>query len=379
MRVCLPACLTYPHPCNTPPPSSVFRASVGFVAGAGARDRSAGTAERGHTEEEETVRRSTWWLAALAAVLLVAGACGGGDDKEMSSSGATSAAPAAGAGDAAGAPKSEPAGAARAAAPAGEVGTAPRSGAQGTEQGQTAGQPVPSFDRKIVYNVSMELTVKDVRAGMDRITALAVGNGGLVTETNLRQEGDKYRGSVTIRVPAGRYLDVMTELRGLAVKVENERSSGSDVTEEFIDLQSRQRNLEAVEQQLLVFLGQTKTVQESLQVQDRLNAVRGEIERVKGRLNAINRLTDLATIQVQLRPEAAPAVKEPKPEPGPVTAIRRGWEASLDLVGGLALVLLTVTAFSWWLLPPAALALWLWRRGLRRSTPEAVPAPDTAT
>ena len=350
---------------------------MGVVAGAGARGRPAGTAERGHTEEEETVRRSTWWLAALAAVLLVAGACASGDKKEMSSSGATSAAPSAGA-DAASAPKSEPAGAARAAAPAGEAGGPPRTEAQCTEQGQTAGQPVPSFDRKIIYNVSMEMTVKDVRGGLDQVTALAVGNGGLVTETNLRQEGDNYRGSITIRVLAGRHLDVMTQLRQLAVKVENERSSGSDVTEEFVDLQSRQRNLEAVEQQLLVFLGQTKTVQESLQVQDRLNAVRGEIERVKGRINAIGRLTDLATIQVQLRPEA-PAIKEPRPATGPVAAIRRGWEASLEVVGGLAMALLTVAAFSWWLLPPVALALWLWRRGLRRPTPDAVPTADTAT
>jgi len=94
-----------------------------------------------------------------------------------------------------------------------------------------------------------------------------------------------------------------------------------------------------------------------------MNSTRSEIERIKGRLNLLARLTDLATIQVQLRSESAMANGSGT---GPVAALQRGWQTSLEVVGGIALGGLTAVAFSWWLLPIVVLAAWLVRRGLRR-------------
>jgi hypothetical protein len=251
----------------------------------------------------------------------------------------------------------------------------------GTDAGQpqSTGAQMPGLDRKLVYKVLLDLAVKDVQTGFEQIATIAETSGGFVAESNVRQEGESRRASVTIRVPAGRYQDVLGQIRGLATKVESERATASDVTEEYTDLQSRQRNLEATEQQLLVFLGQAKNVQEVLQVQDRLNSTRAEIERVQGRINLLNRLTDLATIQVQLRPDSAASVKSAQPS-GPLAALQRGWDASMDVVGGLALALLTALAFSWWLLPLVALAAWFIRRGLRRRVaPPPAPATEAAT
>jgi hypothetical protein len=180
----------------------------------------------------------------------------------------------------------------------------------------------------------------------------------------MRQDGDgNRRATITVRVPAGRTQEALAQIRDLAVKVESERSSANDVTEEYTDLEARQRNLEASEQQLLTLLAQAKNVQEVLQVQDRLTSTRSEIERIKGRLNLLTRLTDLATIQAQLRAEPAPVAEAGS---GPFDALTRGWQTSLDVVGGIALAGLTALAFSWWLLPFVVLAAWLLRRELRR-------------
>ena len=159
--------------------------------------------------------------------------------------------------------------------------------------------------------------------------------------------------------------------------MDNERGTSNDVTEEYTDLRSRLRILEATEQQLFTILGQAKNTQELLQVQDRLNQIRTEIERVKGRINLYERITELATILVQLRPETAPPPPPPAVKAGPrgaLAALQRGWDASNDLLGGVALVLLTVVGFSWWLLPLLVLAWWLARRELRRRGSSYVPA-----
>jgi hypothetical protein len=313
------------------------------------------------------MKRRWWWLPGVAGVTLLVAACGAEqrastarDSGEASSIAALPTAAAVGE-----MPK----------APAQNAAGGAQPGRAGTDAGQpqSGGASMPALDRKLVYKVLLDLTVKDVQTGFEQIATIAETNGGFVAESNVRQEGDGRRASVTIRVPAGRYQDVLGQIRGLATKVESERATASDVTEEFTDLQSRQRNLEATEQQLLVFLGQAKNVQEVLQVQDRLNSTRAEIERVQGRINLLNRLSELATIQVQLRPDGAALARGPQSS-GPLAALQRGWDASTVLLGGVALALLTVLAFSWWLLPVVALSGWLVRRELRRRA-TATPMP----
>src|SRR3712207_4771890 len=68
-------------------------------------------------------------------------------------------------------------------------------------------------DRKLVFNVSLDLVVKDVQDGFQRIGQIAESNGGLVADSNFRQEGDQRRATITIRVPATRHQDVLAQIR----------------------------------------------------------------------------------------------------------------------------------------------------------------------
>jgi hypothetical protein len=311
--------------------------------------------------------RRMGWLGGLLGVALIV-ACGGKEanlDQRAEPAARTADGTAARTTGDRAAPPDAPAAVAAAAAPA-PAREAPRTAESG-------GAPTQTTDRKIIHTLFLDLVVKDVQAEFQKIALIAEQSGGFVAESSLRQENNQRRASITIRVPAGRHQDVLSQIRGLATKVESERATANDITEEFTDLESRRRNLEAAEQQLLVFLGQAKTIQEVLQVQDRLNSTRAEIERIRGRQNLLNRLSELATIQIQLRPEAAPAKADVGG--GPSAALRRGWEASTELLGGVALGLLTAAAFSWWLVPVVLVVAWLARRTLRRAGRPGPPPP----
>ncbi len=313
-----------------------------------------------------------WLLSGIAGVLLAATACGaeGGADKEASSrSSAPSTSEQARTADGAATDQSR-AGAQFA------TGTTPAQSAPVDGSGaapDAGGATAPSLDRKVIYNVTLDLVVKDVQASYEKIAGIAETSGGLIADSSFRQEKDQRRALITIRVPSARHQEVLAQLRGMAVKVESETSKGSDVTEEFSDLDARRRNLEAAEQQLLVLQGQARNLTEVFQVQDRLNGVRAEIEKIKGRLNLLGRLSDLATIQAQLRPDTAPpAVKQPSTGPG--AALRAGWDTSLDLLGGVAIAAAAVAGFSWWLAPLALAAAWFARRELRARGGRRAPA-----
>jgi hypothetical protein len=232
----------------------------------------------------------------------------------------------------------------------------------GTQSGESgAGQAMgASIDRKITQTASMSLQVEAVGEAFQEVGRIAAGAGGFVASSSFSNEGEEQVASMTIRVPAARFQEVLASLRGLAVKVENEQSQSNDVTEEYTDLGSRLRNLQATEAQYLEFLKQAKDIAEVLQVQDRLTTVRADIETVQGRINLLDSLADMSTVTVHLRPEAAPSSEAGTPNP--LKAARAAWHASLNTLRALATAAVAVAAFSWWLVPVLVVLALIGRR-----------------
>jgi len=222
--------------------------------------------------------------------------------------------------------------------------TAAQPGDNGSPQVASA-----SVDRKITQTASMSLQVKAVGDAFQEVGRIAAGASGFVTSSSFSNQGEQQVAAVTIRVPAARFDEVLASLRGLAVKVENEQSQANDVTQEYTDLGSRLRNLQATEAQYLEFMKGTKDTAEVLQVQDRLNSVRGDIETVQGRINLLDSLSDMSTVTVHLRPEAASSAGSGNANPA--EAARAAWDASLKTLRVIATVFVAVAAFSWWLVP----------------------------
>lgn len=218
-----------------------------------------------------------------------------------------------------------------------------------------------TLDRKIIFTAGIDLSVKDVATSFNDVSRIAKTAGGFVEKSSFLNASDadgSRAATLTLRVPATRYEDVLAELRTMAgVKVERETSKSSEVTEQYTDLQSRLRNLEATEAQYLKLLEQAKTIQEILTVNDRLNSVRSQIEQAQGRLKVLDNLTDLATIDVSLKP-FAPAKAEKEGGPKSVSeAFADAWDASLEVVRYLAAAGAVLAVAVIWLTVPALLVL----------------------
>jgi hypothetical protein len=160
--------------------------------------------------------------------------------------------------------------------------------------------------RVIIYTGNMSLVVRDTEEAVTAITNLANEHGGFVAGSDIYQSGEALRGSVSIRVPAERYQDMVAQLRNLALRVEQESSSTQDVTEEFTDLQARKTNLEFTEQALQQLLEERQTVgstSDILEVHRELTAIRGQIEQIEGRLRFLANQAALSTISIELTPD----------------------------------------------------------------------------
>ena len=225
-------------------------------------------------------------------------------------------------------------------------------------------------ERLIVRNVSINLTVDDIATVLGQVGALATGMGGFVVSSQVSGEEESTRGFITFRVPADRTDDALAALRAMAVRVTEESSHAQDVTEEFVDLTARLGNLERTEEQYLRLYDRADRVEDVLKVQRELTSIQGRIERLKGRMEYLERTSSTSLITVHLRPATSP---EPLVDRGwsPAETARDAVRALADFGQGLANVAIRVGVFAPVWAPLTAIAAWLlWRsraRGWLRS------------
>ena len=227
--------------------------------------------------------------------------------------------------------------------------------AAGVSAGENAPGLAPSdtntFDRKIIQDTSLDLQVEDVSKAYDDVERIALTAGGFVLDSSVAANQDQPQANLTIRVPTIQYQKVVDDLRGLAVKVENETSKAQDVTQEYTDLQARLRSAQALEATYLGLLDRAETIDDILKIQSYLTPVRLEIEQIQGQMNVVDNLSSLATISVSLstEPPAPPASSDSHPDP--LAAAGNGWEASLLFLSAVGAGLFAAATFLWWLAP----------------------------
>jgi len=156
-------------------------------------------------------------------------------------------------------------------------------------------------DKKIIKNGDLDLKVNSVDDASQKISAIAKSNGGEVASSNFYQTTTNLKsGTVTVKVPVANFEKTFADLKKVATLVVQESTSGQDVTEQYADLQAQLKNKQAEEQQYLEILKQAQKISDILEVTQQLSQVRGEIERLQGRIKFMDSETDMSSISITL-------------------------------------------------------------------------------
>lgn len=292
-------------------------------------------------------------LIPIVAVVLVLVACGGGAPSAVMPAEAPMAAPAA--------PEAAPAGGATALD-------------QGNAASGSAGQAnQPGLQRLVIKTADLQLQVANARDAEASLRALVGKLGGYVVKVETSGTDESMASRVTFRVPAERFDEALSGAQGLAQKVLARTVGGDDVTEEFVDLESRLRNLEATRDRLLTFLEKADQVEDALKVNESLSQIQGEIEQARGRKQFLQQSAALSTITAYLTPEPiTPLVAEESWQP--INVARGALRGLISFGQGLAsIVIVTLVWAPVWL--PLLLAGWWLRRRLAR--PRAAAPTET--
>lgn len=227
------------------------------------------------------------------------------------------------------------------------------------------------FERKVVKTAELGLRAEDVRRAAARAQQVAAEFGGSVSSSQTyRGDGSVYA-DLVLSVPSPRFEAALDELRALGEEVTTDSVSGEDVTEEFVDLQSRERNLLAAEEGLLRLYDRAQDVEDALSIQRELTEIRGQVEGVQGRIQYLEQSSATARISVRIAPVAKPA--ESPPAWNPALVATRAWNSSLRVLQGLANAVISALVFGWWLVPVLVAAVAGWRRWNRSPSPDSLP------
>jgi hypothetical protein len=229
-----------------------------------------------------------------------------------------------------------------------------------------------SQSAKIEATGSVDLTIPrgKLESVLTTLTAMATADGGFVASSQAQigagGPGSTSSGTIVLQVPEPTFGSMVSQVQRVGHPT-SVTTSSTDVTSQYVDLQSRITALQASRQQYLTIMTQANSIGDILAVQSQLETLQSQIEQLQGQLNVLNSQTTYGTLTVNLT-EAGHHVTPP-----PIhlqSGIAKAWSAGvggfvsgvewLIRIGGTVLfVLLALAVLAWG-------GRWAWRIGRRQ-------------
>jgi hypothetical protein len=213
-----------------------------------------------------------------------------------------------------------------------------------------AGVRLVDLGNRIVRTATVDLEV--TRGGLgdaiSRATDIVARNKGMYvgSTTSVPSDG-RSRGEVTFRVPVPAFEATLRELKGLGT-YRGEKSSTEDVTNQYVNLRGQLTSWRTQERAYLKLLDRARSISEVVAVQNQLQQVQSNIERLQGQVDYLDDQSSFSTIVLDLaEPGAAPATARPR------GSFAKAWATALS---GLTAMAAAALVAVFWLTPLALLA-----------------------
>lgn len=259
---------------------------------------------------------------------------------------------------------------------------APAGGGKGGEDRKPAAEE--PISRKVIYSATVEVVVRSVDEARKEVETLTDAHKGYVAKSDVSGTvGSRRTATWTLKIPADKFRLVVSGLTELGTVAKNS-SDSQDVTEEYIDLEGRIKNLKAEEETLNKFLKETvNNVDGYIKTRDQIKSVRLDIERAEGRLKYLSTMTALSTISFTAREESPYTPDAPSAAPSfgdrVGTTFSGSWRGLVSIGEWLVLALIALLPWSPLLLIGGMVTRVVWKRLARRPEQATEQPPRTVT
>lgn len=150
--------------------------------------------------------------------------------------------------------------------------------------------------RMLVWTAEMSLEVEALDRSVAELESRMTGLGGYVEE---RGDFGTQRRRLVFRVPSAAFETALGALEQ-AGTVRSRTVKGVDVTEQYVDVETRLNNNRALRDRLRELLAKAREVKEILLIETELSRLQAEIDSMEARLRLLSDQIQLATLTVDL-------------------------------------------------------------------------------
>ncbi|MCM3690044.1 DUF4349 domain-containing protein [Neobacillus niacini] len=170
-----------------------------------------------------------------------------------------------------------------------------------TKQESAAQTELDVPNQMIIYQADLQLRVKKFEQTLQNLEEQVLKYGGYIAESNVSKDGvEQVSGRIVVRIPQKNFQTFLHDAEGQAAEVLQRTISGTDVTEEYVDLESRLKSKRVVEERLTLFMKSAEKTEDLLKISADLAAIQEEIETILGRMKYLENQTSLSTIHISL-------------------------------------------------------------------------------
>ncbi|MCR4586479.1 MAG: DUF4349 domain-containing protein [Lachnospiraceae bacterium] len=175
------------------------------------------------------------------------------------------------------------------------------------DMNQTSAPDTPATqatNRKLIRNISMSVETREFEVLVEKVTQRTAFFGGYI-ENSSTYNGSNYSGrktrnsSMTLRIPAAKMDEFLSEVAEVSNVVQRDENV-SDVTLNYVDMESHKNALKAQEKRLLEMMDRAETIEDLITLESRLGDIRYQIESMESQLRTYDNQVDYATLRLSI-------------------------------------------------------------------------------
>ena len=215
--------------------------------------------------------------------------------------------------------------------------------------------------KKIIKDGRLGMDVKNLSASKTNIDTIVRNLGGYYDNESLSNNDYATAYDLKIRIPSDKFEILIEKIESGEGEVSYKEIDARDVTEEFIDLETRLGNKQKYLTRYQELLRNAKNIKEILDIEEKIRVLEEEIESTTGRLKYLNDQVNYSTLELNISQKKAFKYTPPFRQnffEKLKQSLSRGWYGFVDLFFFLL--------SNWAVLILLAVLIWLWIKYRKR-------------
>lgn len=250
------------------------------------------------------------------------------------------------------------------------------SSAQASAAGFNSQDLASGLNKKLMYKANIVMEILDYGKAQSEVRNMVTLSGGYIVNFSETESVSEKGGTFIVKVPASGFSSFLNRLENIAHENLQRSIEGQDVTEEYVDLESRLKAKQIMEEQYVNFMKKATKTTDLVAFANELERIQSEIEQIKGRMRYIDQNVSYSTVEIRLYETPD---KKDDPEPSAVQAplgkrVSQAFQGSIDVIAIIVQWIIVILSGSLPVLIIAALVLlilWLARKSGQRKREEA--------